>query len=440
VAISLKADGTLTIEYTSGGKYAGLHVQAPETEIPDNATPAVSNFMLRNSELRSWPALTPFAAGGVGIAELGVSSFLDVNGAYHTVTWAGNTLYQYSASGPSWVAVGPAGPGNMQTNPLSYRTFANKIYYTDIGLIAAPRGGGAGGSGGTPPVITPFVAYWDGLTSAPVYQQTQYDASVTNSIAGIATASAPTVGGSLPNAPTLVGPIAIGAAFISELNNYLILGNVIIADQGSANALYNFPNLIWWSANGLPLQWDPTQNTSAGFNPFLDVSDQITGLAMLGIAGYIFRTYGITQMTPTGSAITPWQFDHMWASEHGIGNVHPFSIAQYGPTCAFIADDNIYSLSVTNAQPIGGTARDAIMTDLANSTGSPFANILPKYKQGYTYLTYNILIPLEYNAPANTMHLRMYVYSFEDQSWTIRDFTLPVAYPSPALTCAPNVV
>src|SRR5262249_49938875 len=161
--------------------------------------------------------------------------------------------------------------------------------------------------------------------------------------------------------------------------------------------------------NGLPLQWDPTQNTSAGFNAFLDVPDLITGMLTMGVAGYLFRTNGITQFAPTGSAITPFQFNHMWASDHGIGNVLPFSIAQYGPTACFIADDNIYALNVTSAKQIGGDARDSIMADLAAATATPFAQVVPKLKAGYIYMTYRIYIPM-------SGFVREYSYSFEDKN------------------------
>lgn len=430
MAISIKGDGTFSIEYE--GPYQGLDVQHPETLISDKASPSFNNFMLRNSEIRSRPQLIqPFQIGGSLTSwPLGVSTFLDVNGNYHTVAWAGPDLYQYSAAllpAFPWVVVGPSGPGNLETNPVSYKAFANIMYYTAIGFIqGSPHGNISGGGGGHPPTTTPFVGYWDGLAATPVFTQAFSDASVSNSIAGISRTDSPTVGGGLPGGPTMTGPLAIGAGYLAELNNQIILANVSVKDQGTG-VIYNFPNMIWWSANGLPLQWDPTQNTSAGFNPFLDVSDQITGLAMLGIAGYVFRNFGITQMTPTGSAVTPWEFDHMWASEHGIGNVYPWSIAQYGPTAIFISQDNVYSLSVTNAQPIGGTARDAIMADLASATSTPFANILPGYVLGYVYLTYVILIPLG-------TFVRKYVYSFEDKNWATWDLAIP------GITCAPNYV
>ena len=432
----INAKGQWFTEYS--GPWAGIDTQKPPVLIADNASPAFNNFMLRNAEIRSSPALLLFANGLSTDPIVGLSSFVDINGTYHTVYWAGNKLIQYdpAAGPPPWVVVGVASPSNMDNNPVSYRAFANSIYYTDISqTIGKPSSGGGGAS-----VITPFLAYWNGIDAAPVFTQTFSDASVSNSIAGISKTDSPTVGGSLPGGPTVVGPLAIGGQYLGELNNHLILANVMVLDQNS-NTLYNFPNLIWWSANGLPLQWDPTQNTSAGFNSFLDVPDLITGLATIGVAGYIFRTNGITQFAPSGSAVTPFTFDHMWASDHGIGNVVPWSIAQYGPNAAFIATDDIYALSVTQAKKIGGTARDAIMADLAAQpilpkllSNKPFACITPIFKAGYVYLTYKLYIPF-------ATFIREWTYSFEDNNWAPRDLpfdfnagTFPIFY------CAPNVV
>jgi hypothetical protein len=441
VPVQIGKNGEWAVEYF--GPYAGIDTQTPENLLADNASPALSNFMLRNKELRSRPALIqpfPGVTGSVGhiTSQLGISSFVDINGMYHTVTWNRNFLYQFNPAllpGDPWVAMVGA-PSDMQTNTVAYRAFANSIYYASVAQpIGKPHAGGGGG--GFPPSITPFLAYWNGIDAAPVFTHTFSDASVSNSIAGISRTDSPTVGASLPGSPTIVGPIAIGGQYLGELNNQIILANVLIEDQNNS-AIYNFPNLIWWSANGLPLQWDPTQNTSAGFNPFLDVPDLITGMVTLGVAGYIFRTNGITEFAPTGSAVTPFRFDHMWASDHGIGAVLPFSIAQYGPTAAFIAIDNIYTLGLTSATPIGGTARDAIMADLAampSPTGviQPFANIIPIYKKGYVYLTYKIFIPFP-------TFMRVWTYSFEDKNWAPWD--LPITYnsPFPSMVCAPNVV
>jgi hypothetical protein len=427
VPVQVGKNGQWVQEYS--GAYAGLDVQHPETLIPDNASPSFNNFMLRNAELRSRPNLANLFGGvgsGVAFPQLGITTFVDVNGTYHTVIWGGNLMYQYNPAllpASPFQSIGAAAPGDMQTNPVSYRAFANTIWYTNKAALI-----GANNS----PIVAPFVGLWNGLTASPQFTQTQFDASVTQSVAGIALTDSPTVGGSLPGAPTVTGPLAIGGLYIGELNNQLLLANVSVLDQGTG-VIYSFPNLLWWSGNGLPLEWDPVHNTSAGFNPFLDVPDLITGLVTLGIAGYIFRTNGITQFATTGSAVTPFTFDHMWASDHGIGNVLPFSIAQYGPSACFIASDDIYSLSVSSANKIGGASRDAIFADLANATATPFANIAPIFKTGYVYLTYIILIPM-------AGFVRMYVYSFDDKNWAPWDLNIFANPPTPALTCAPNVV
>jgi hypothetical protein len=427
MAIKIGQNGQWAQEYF--GPFSGLNVQVPETLIPENASPSFNNFMLRNAELRSRPSFQNLFAGapsGAGGTQLGVTTFVDVNGTYHTVIWAGDNLYQYNPAllpGAPFQGVGVCAPGSMQSNPVSYRAFANAIYYTNKAILVGSNNA---------PIINPFVGTWNGLSANPQFTQTQFDASVTESIAGIALTDSPAVAASLPGAPIVTGPLALGGNYIGELNNQLILANVSVLDQGTG-VIYSFPNLIWWSASGLPFEWDPEHNTSAGFNPFLDVPDLITGLVTLGIAGYIFRTNGITQFATTGSAVTPFTFDHMWASDHGIGNVQPFSIAQYGPTACFVASDNIYSLSVTSATPIGGTARDAIFADLAAATATPFANIVPIFNGGYVYLAYILLIPLGGVT-------RQYLYSFEDKNWSPWDLNIVGIPPTPAMTCAPNVV
>lgn len=426
------------------GPYSGLNTQTPESLIPDNASPAFNNFMLRNAELRSGPNLLQHSISPAANV-LGLSSFVDLNGTYHTVFWANTRLYQYDpASSPPWDIVGTAAPSNMNNNPVAYRAFLNQIWYTCLSQqIGRPKPASGGGSGGPTP-ITPFLAFWDGMAAAPVFTQTFGDGSTSQSVAGISLTDSPTVGGSLPGGPTVVGPLAIGGQYLGELNNQLILANVNVLDQnnGGSTTLYNFPNLMWWSANGLPKQWDPTANTSAGFSAFMDVPDLITGLATLGVAGYLFRTNGITQFSPTGSGTAPWQFNHMWASDHGIGNVIPWSIAQYGPNAAFIAEDNIYSLSLTNAVQIGGTARDAIMSDLATFpslsgpviSNQPFATITPKYNNGFVYLTYKLYIPF-------STFIREWTYSYEDKNWAPRDLPFPFNTGTfPIMLCAPNFV
>jgi hypothetical protein len=379
------ASGQRYFEITYKGFEGGLNVQEPETEIPDNSTPSANNFQVRNRELRSRPSFALQFAGMDNVnPSLGLYSFLDVNGVTHTVGWNTRGLWQLAPSGQPPGALTPwsilAGPNLVAGNPVSYQAFANILYYTN---------------GGT------FLASWDGISTAP----TASNAGVANStsVAAIALADAPTV------VPGSTGPLSFGALFIGELNNQILLANISLVDNANGT-LYSFPNRMWWSANGIPTQFDPIVNTSAGFNDFLDIPDSITGLMTIGVVGYLFRTNGITFFTPDGNSLAPFQFDHLWASNHGIGNVYPWSIHSYGAIGCFVSVEQIYQMGVSSFDPIGGKARDAIMADLSLTSGVPTAAIVPTENLGYIYLTYRISIPL-------TTFTRHYWYSIEDKNW-----------------------
>jgi len=400
VPLRLNQNGSFEIEYTFAPPN-GLHVQAPENLIPDTMSPSMSGVMLRNAELRSMPPFVlKFPSPDPLNPILGQFSFLDQNNVGHTVMWTSRGLWQLSGNNPplasSWSILG--GPALSAAIPIAYRAFANVMYYTN----------GA-----------PFMASWDGITSAPTSTTTFGDASIAASVAGVSKTDAPTViSGS-------IGPLSIGGLFLAELDNHIILANVTVLDQLGVNAatsgsitptgtIYSFPQRIWWSANGLPNQWDFAANTNAGENDFLDVPDSITGIVTIGTAGYIFRSNGITQFIPTGNGLVPFQFDHLWASDHGVGAIYPWSIHSYGAFACFVSTEQIYQMGVNSFGDIGGPARDAIMADLSMASGIPTASIVPTESLGYIYLTYRINIPL-------TTFTRQYIYSFEDKRWEIRD-------------------
>lgn len=383
MAIQFGHNGYFEITYR--GFEGGLNVQEPESEMPDNATPSANNFQVRNKELRSRPAFLQQFAGMDNVnPALGQFSFLDVNNVQHTVGWNTRGLWQLAPAGQPpgasypWAILG--GPNLTAGIPIGYQAFANVLYYTNGG---------------------PFLASWDGITLSPTASNSGVASST--SVAAISVADAPTV------VPGSTGPLSFGALFIGELNNQILLANITLIDNANGT-IYTFPQRLWWSANGIPTQWDPIANTSAGFNDFLDVPDTLTGMATIGVCGYLFRTNGITFFTPTGNAQVPFQFDHLWASNHGIGNVFPWSIASYGSIVDFISVEQIYSMGVSSFEPIGGKARDAIMGDLALASATPVSSLVPTERLGYVYFTYRISIPL-------TTFTRHYWYSHEDKNW-----------------------
>jgi hypothetical protein len=363
------------IGYVANPVWKGLNTQQPANVIDPAFSPYLKNFWLRNSAITSCPPFVKFFdAPQRNNQPLGIGSFTDQNNVIHTVSWDARGLWQLAATRVAgknpWTYIN--GSPLAAGVPVSWQTFANLVYYTN----------GA-----------PYLQSWDGIAQA---------ATVVSAV------------GASYGIGSISGPGTLGGYFLYEMNNQLILMNVTFQNT-TTGVVSRFPNTLVWSANGIPNQFDATVNTSAGFNQFLDVPDQFTGVMPLGPVAYLFRTNGITEQAISGSNnLTPFFFDHMWASNHGVGNVYPWSIAQFGSVGFFISVEQIYQMSVNNFSPVGGGARDSIMADLAQATMNPIASVVSDYAYGYIYLTYRISIPLG-------TFTRHYLYSVEDQNWTIEE-------------------
>lgn len=152
----------------------------------------------------------------------------------------------------------------------------------------------------------------------------------------------------------------VGGGVLGLLNNQLM-------NIGGYSAADGFvPNRISWSAPGQYGQFQPydvgsgTGNYSAGFNDLPSTSDIPTNFFTIGTIAYIFRQQGITQVSPTGTGIAPFTFNHLWASEQGIGGAFVYGAAQYGSAIAFLTDNNAYTLGLSGLQEVSAEARSAI--------------------------------------------------------------------------------
>ena len=120
-----------------------------------------------------------------------------------------------------------------------------------------------------------------------------------------------------------------------------------------------------WSGPFKYTTWDPAVDRTAGFNTLTSASDQITGMFAMGNVGYILRTQGLSQLTPTGVGIAPFQTTDLWSSTFGLGCSYPKTFAQYGALAIWANDSNIYSFfSGSMPTEICGAARRAIYADL----------------------------------------------------------------------------
>src|SRR6516164_6362874 len=310
--VQVRQDGYWEAYY--GAPWLGLNTMQPENQLPDGYVPAVSDFMFRNDELRSRPAFNPTFVAGPPVSNHIVALIPSPGGAVGLLALQGGTnttaYVLVNTLTPPWTA--SAQLTSMGNFMVSWRVFNGIAYFT-----------------GTQLGVNSQTDTWNGAGA-------------------LLTLNVASSGGS-----------NLGAVYLDELDNHLVMANV---QNGAANF---FPNRVWWSASGLPTVWDPSVNINAGFADFQEVPDQINGLMMLGRVGYILRNNGITEMAPTGNGQAPFDFNHLWASQYGIGNVMGFGYAQYGTTGVIISSEQIYAITSYELNPIGGYARDAIMADLS---------------------------------------------------------------------------
>lgn len=171
-----------------------------------------------------------------------------------------------------------------------------------------------------------------------------------------------------PTVSYVVGETYVAGQFVTVLDQQMLTAN---STQPTDTPPIK-PNRINWSAPDSFTTWDPAANRLAGFDVLQDVQDQITGIFTMGNVGYVLRSQGLTQLTPTGIAIQPFNFTPMWTSAYGIGCTYPKTFSQYGPTAIWANDNNIYAFGGGMPQEITGTAKNAIYSDINANKNSPF--------------------------------------------------------------------
>lgn len=202
----------------------------------------------------------------------------------------------------------------------------------------------------------------------------------------------------------------VGGQYLGELNGRLVC---CACDQIVGGVYSYYPFMVSWSAaQGSYGQWNPLVGglvTGAGFNNLPDVADEIVGLFMVGPTGYIIRKQGITEMTPLSSGIQPYDFNHMWASQKGIGSVFPNSVVQYGSLGAFLSDIGVFTLGYSGINQIEGdfwAEINRLLDELLVQPGgyppnytqllaSVNAGLVPLYINNERKLVYALYIPTQ---------------------------------------------
>lgn len=357
----------LKLTYMGSPLLKGVDVSIPETDITPDSTPFVNNVILRNGEIRSrYPLIPTMPAPNDGTATRALNCFFDINAVMHTVAITRRGIYQLSINWKDLVKAGQnpwlilANFGQAQPDAQ----YAMTILQTNLFFS----------NGGT------NIFKWSGLTNT------------VQTIDGLADGT------------------SFSAFFLMELGAKIICAYTIETKSGVTNI---FPFRIRWTNTppSASTPFDPSVNLGAGFNDEFDVPDIITGIMPLGRTGYIYRNNGITEMIPNSSG-NGFDFDHLWASDRGIGNVLSQTLAGFGPMHIFVSGDNIYMITPNSFNAIGGASYNAIAADLGNAFGTISATIVPYFSRSVPYSVYWLIIPQKNDTIVH------WLYDINEHSWT----------------------
>lgn len=326
----------------------------PAITLPPSSFKQITNWIINKGRIQSAPKANVFVGPPNGENMLGAKTFLDVLAFFHTIVLTKDQAY-YLSSPSVYTVAGPAFSPAIDS-PFAVDVMLNKVFFANGGQ---------------------FVSYVDGG-------------------AGV----------------TIAGDVPGSCFFLGKLAAHLVLAYTVEPD--AVGNLQGYPSRVRWSKSGDPFSWF---DFTAGFIDISDVEDSLTGFANLGFAGFLFRSNGITVMTPTGVSTAPFRFDNFSIGPSGIGCYYPYSLATYGNFCMFVAQDDIYYFDSSGPQRVGGTAKKSIFKDIFTRSGRVNAFIVGSLGNGVDYLSYWLCLP-----QTNNTTTVVWIYHFDDGTWVRETF------------------
>lgn len=428
MAIDPKTDLEVIYVPTQGLDYSKPYNTLAQNNLAPGSinTQSINGFLCSSPYVCNSPYQTSLAAGEVVV---GICEYAFGASAFGTPGYGGATLVLIVTN----VAVYTSALGGAGGTPLALGTLSNvhtwntttefiPLLYSNGQTIAFVEINDAGGVPGGSRAST---IYFTGPMLGGVYS---YNA----------------VNGFL-NATTYVA-----GSYMIELGGRLVIGEATFPTGGGPVGHLPAPTIAWsgvgaFSGSGVNDPWNPANfNTLAGnvggFNLLSDQPDQITGLYGEGRSAGIYRQHGLSQMDPGPSGIDPFLFYHLWSSQFGQGAWANTS-AQYGELCIFLADDNVYQMSLQGGLTAVGANIIADITTLRRKLElqggtSQVINNPGAWAINYWYFSSIISIAgqlhylLVFNAqteplPSTTTSYvcRVYDYNINEQSWNVWDFS-----------------
>jgi hypothetical protein len=200
------------------------------------------------------------------------------------------------------------------------------------------------------------------------------------------------------------GDVPGGCLFLGKLDARLIMLNTF-------ENTVQYPRRVRWCGINNPTEWNPIIDPSSGATDIPEVEDQISGWSVAYNIGFIYRSHGITTMSPTGNPSIPFLIQSFENGPKGVGVYTPYSLASWGTQSAFRSEEDIYSFDGSNLNPIGGSAKKSIIADVENSVSQVSATMIGRISPTVDYLSYWLICP-QANGITN-----LWVYHYDDQSW-----------------------
>jgi hypothetical protein len=158
-----------------------------------------------------------------------------------------------------------------------------------------------------------------------------------------------------------LGSNYVGGLVLGILDDYLLMLNCNQASGGISSSM------ISWSGPGEFTTWNPSSNQLAGYNELATVDDQLTGFLSFSSVGIAISAKSLTEITPTGVGIGPFNFTSLWTAIVGQGSIYPLTITQYGQNGFLLTDAGAYSISASAGfSDISGAAKSSILASFQN--------------------------------------------------------------------------
>lgn len=234
-----------------------------------------------------------------------------------------------------------------------------------------------------------------------------------------------------PQVSYVLGSAYVGGIYCMVLDNYLITLNTNQPTDAPPKKEIRYN----WSAPFAYTTWDAGLDRTAGFNTLTSAQDQISGGFAMGNVGYILRGQGLSQLSPTGIGIQPFDETDVWESEFGIGCTFPDTFSQYGSLAIWGNNNNFYAFFSGNLpQSVTGACQAAIYADINEYENSHLATT--KVSGAFSNTSENSQLPeLMYvlaiistgSAVPSGMQAKIWILNVESKTWTRQIYNLGTA-------------